>query len=140
MMHQKRGLRMLVLSMLSSSPKNGVEVMNEIEIATRGWWRPSPGSVYPVLEQLSKEGFISKREDGKYELTQKGDSQLEDWPPFGPRRRSTPRSIDDMLQEMSSYVSYFEELSASSDQASRKKIREQSDRIKALTDRMSKLA
>lgn len=128
---------MLVLSMLSSSPKNGVEIMNEIEITTRGWWRPSPGSVYPVLEQLSKEGLIKKKEDGKYELTDKGDSQLEDWPPFGPRRRH--QSLDDMLREMSSYVSYFEELSGSSDQSTRKKINEQSDKIKALTDRMLKL-
>jgi DNA-binding PadR family transcriptional regulator len=139
MMHQKRGLRMLVLSMLSSSPKNGVEIMNEIEITTRGWWRPSPGSVYPVLDQLSKDGLIKKRdEDGKYELTSKGESQLEDWPPFGPRR-ARPQSVEDMLQEISSYVSYFEELSSSSDQSAKKKISEQSAKIKSLIDRMSKL-
>jgi DNA-binding PadR family transcriptional regulator len=130
---------MLVLSMLSSSPKNGVEIMNEIEITTRGWWRPSPGSVYPVLDQLSKEGLIKKRDDGKYELTEKGDSQLEDWPPFGPRRRSRPQSVEDMLNEMNAYVSYFEELSTSSDLSARKKISEQSSKIKALIDRLSKL-
>jgi DNA-binding PadR family transcriptional regulator len=131
---------MLVLSMLSSSPKNGVEIMNEIEITTRGWWRPSPGSVYPVLDQLSKEGLIKKREDGKYELTEKGDSQLEDWPPFGPgRRRTRPQSVEDMIREIGAYVSYFEELSASPDQSTRKKISEQSPKIKELVERMSKL-
>jgi DNA-binding PadR family transcriptional regulator len=139
MMHQKRGLRMLVLSMLSSSPKNGVELMNEIEITTRGWWRPSPGSVYPVLDHLSKQGLIKKRDDGKYELTEKGDSELEDWPPFGSRRRPKPQSVDDMLREISSYVSYFEELKGSSDQSMKKKISEQSVKIQELIERLSKL-
>jgi DNA-binding PadR family transcriptional regulator len=132
---------MLILSMLSSSPKNGVEIMDEIEITTRGWWRPSPGSVYPVLDQLSKEGLIKKRsDDGKYELTDKGDSQLEDWPPFGPKmRRSRPQSVTDILQEISSYVSYLEELSVSSNQAERKKIKEHSDELKSLVERITKL-
>lgn len=113
--------------------------MNEIEITTRGWWRPSPGSIYPVLDQLSKEGLIKKREeDGKYELTEKGTSQVEEWPPFGPRR-SRPQSIDEMLREISSYVSYFEELSETSDQTTRKKLKDQSARIKDLIERLSKL-
>jgi DNA-binding PadR family transcriptional regulator len=130
---------MLILSMLSSSPRNGVEIMDEIEITTHGWWRPSPGSVYPVLEQLSKESLIKKREDGKYELTQKGDSEIGEWPTFGPRR-SRPQSIEDMLREINSYVSYFEELKASSDPLGKKKIAEQSEKIRGLIDRMSRLA
>ena len=63
MMHRKRGLRMLIISMLSSSPKNGVEIMNEIEAATRGWWRPSPGTIYPLLGRLENEGLIKKVEE-----------------------------------------------------------------------------
>jgi DNA-binding PadR family transcriptional regulator len=132
MMHGKRGLRMLILSMLSTSPMNGVEIMNEIESATRGRWRPSPGSVYPALDQLVKEGMVKKRDDGKYELTSKADTQLE-WP-FGPPRRET-QSIEDMLTEIDSYVSYFEELKASGGSD----IGKYSDRIKTLIDRMSKL-
>ncbi len=134
---------MLILSMISASPKNGVEIMDEIEITTQGWWRPSPGSVYPVLEQLSSEGLVQKREDGKYELTQKGDGELQDWPPFGPRRKrsTTPQSVEDMLSEMSSYVSYFEELQSSSDTSQNKKrLRDNSKQIRALAERMSKLA
>ena len=137
MMHQRRGLRMLILSMLSNSPKNGVEIMDEIEITTRGWWRPSPGSVYPVLDQLSKDGLVKKRDDGKYELTSKGSSQLEEWPTFGARRR--PKSFEDMLQEISSYISYFEELKFSGDASSKKKLSENSQRIKTLAERMSNL-
>src|SRR5947209_18890458 len=83
MMQRRRGLRMLILSMLSTSPKNGVEIMNEIEAATRGWWRPSPGSIYPLMEQLDKEGLVKKRkDDGRYELTDKVSEQMEET--FGP--------------------------------------------------------
>jgi len=132
---------MLILSMISASPKNGVEIMDEIEITTQGWWRPSPGSVYPVLEQLSNEGLVRKRDDGKYELTQKGEGDLQDWPPFGPRRRSSPQSVEDMLGEISSFISYFEELQSSTDSSqNKKKLRDNSKQIRALAERMLKLA
>jgi DNA-binding PadR family transcriptional regulator len=137
MMHQKRGLRMLIMSMISSSPKNGVEIMNEIEIATRGWWRPSPGSVYPVLEQLASEGLIKKMEDGRYELTAKGDSEFNEWSPFAGRRRKRSLTLDDMLGEMASYISYLEEIKASDRQS--KEIVERAAKIKELRDRLGKL-
>ena len=139
MMHQKRGLRMLIMSMISSAPKNGVEIMNEIEITTRGWWRPSPGSVYPVLEQLTSEGLIKKRDDGRYELTAKGDSEFGEWGPFAGRSRKRPLTVDDMLQEMASYISYFEEIKSSSESQSKKEIAQHLDRIKELANRLSKL-
>ena len=66
---------MAVVSMLSNSPKNGVELMDDMEKMTQGWWRPSPGSVYPLLEQLTNEGLIRKREDGRYELTEKASEE-----------------------------------------------------------------
>jgi DNA-binding PadR family transcriptional regulator len=48
-----------------------MEIMDEIENMTQGWWRPSPGSVYPMLDEMVKDGLVKKREDGKYELTAK---------------------------------------------------------------------
>jgi len=107
MMHRKRGLKMAIVSMLSSAPKNGVELMDEIERMTQGWWRPSPGSVYPVLEQLVGDGMINKRGDGRYELTQKGRDEM-DWT-FGPGFRR-PRTPDDMMSELGGFASYLEEL------------------------------
>ena len=109
-MHRKRGLRMWILSMLAASPKNGVEIMREIESATQGWWRPSPGSVYPVLEQLTKDGLVHKMDDGRYELTSKASDEMA-WPfAMGPTK---PQTVDEMLSEMTSYVSYFEEMAKS---------------------------
>ncbi|MDE1820829.1 MAG: PadR family transcriptional regulator [Euryarchaeota archaeon] len=110
-MHHKRGLRMFVLNILSSAPHNGVEIMDEIESATRGWWRPSPGSIYPVLEQLSQEGLVHKLNDGRYELTKKAREEVD--VPFGPWARR-PQSLEEIVQEIGSYVSYLEDLSRSS--------------------------
>lgn len=59
-MRKRRGLRMWVLTLLERSPRNGAEIMDEMEMMTKGWWRPSPGSVYPLLESLVQEGFIKR--------------------------------------------------------------------------------
>ncbi len=131
--HQRRrGLRTWIIMMIRHSPRNGAEIMNEIETMTQGWWRPSPGSVYPVLDDLAKEGLITKREDGKYELTSKGKESIE-WP-FGVPTRH-PQNIEDMLNEISGYISYFEDLNNSD----RAKIEPHKDKIKGIAGRLIEL-
>jgi DNA-binding PadR family transcriptional regulator len=49
--------------------------MQEIEARSGGIWRPSPGSVYPALQQLEDEGLIraEEHEGGKrFTLTDDG--------------------------------------------------------------------
>lgn len=128
-MHRKRGLRMVIVRMLAGSPKNGVELMDEIEKMTQGWWRPSPGSIYPVLEQLTGERLIKKREDGKYELTEKAQEEME-WS-FGPSFRR-PRSVEETIAEVSGFVSYVEEVSRSDP----KKIEPYLDKIGELAEKL----
>ena len=131
--HQRRrGLRTWIIMMIQRSPRNGAEIMAEIETMTQGWWRPSPGSVYPVLDDLTKEGLINKREDGRYELTGKGKESIE-WP-FGMPNRQ-PQGVEEMLNEITGYVSYFEDLIKSD----RARIEPHTDRIKRLADRLSDL-
>ncbi len=101
---------MMVISILHSSPKNGAEIMDGIESMTRGWWRPSPGSVYPLLDQLEEDKLVKKREDGRYELTPKASEDLE--VSFGPRFRK-PQSVETMMNEMHGIVSFFEDLKRS---------------------------
>ena len=134
MMHRKRGLRMAIVTMLASSPKNGVELMDEIEKMTQGWWRPSPGSVYPVLEQLTNDGMIKKRDDGKYELTDKANEELEG--SFGPSFGRKQRSVDEMFDEVSGFVSYLEDLAKTEPE----KMKERRPGLKALAERLSKMA
>lgn len=132
-MRRRRGLRMWVFSMLERSPKNGAEIMDEIELMTKGWWRPSPGSVYPLLESLVQEGLVRKRDDGKYELSQKGRDEM-GWP-FG-FHGGQPRTVEDMLKEIGGYVSYFEDLAKSD----RSRIDPYKDKIVDVVNRLSALA
>ena len=44
--------------LLAEDPRNGYQLMQEIENRTRGLWRPSPGSMYPVLQQLEDEELV----------------------------------------------------------------------------------
>src|SRR2546430_17323548 len=70
-MFRKRGLRPWVLNILRRSPKNGAEIMAEIENMSKGWCRPSPGSVYPRLEEMVQDGLIATKKDGRDDLTTK---------------------------------------------------------------------
>jgi len=109
-MHKRRGLSNIVVYLLSSGPKNGVELMDGVETITRGWWRPTPGSIYPLLEKLVEEGSIQKRVDGRYELTP--DTRNEAEASFGPWARQ-PKTVEGVTSELSSLVSYLEDLKSS---------------------------
>ncbi|MFP3214687.1 MAG: PadR family transcriptional regulator [Nitrososphaeria archaeon] len=72
-MHRGRrhlGLRTYVLFSLLESPKNGIEIAYDL-VRLLGW-RPSPGSLYPLLMSLAREGLIERTEDGKLRLTPYG--------------------------------------------------------------------
>jgi DNA-binding PadR family transcriptional regulator len=103
----RRGwLRPWVLGILRTAPKNGAEIMDQVEQMSLGW-RPSPGSVYPLLEQLSSEGLVRQRADGRYEITTRGQETISGpWELFG---RSAP-TVEGLVEEMRSNVSYLEDL------------------------------
>jgi DNA-binding PadR family transcriptional regulator len=56
----RRGdVRAALLVLLAEEPRNGYQLMQEIEQRSDGLWRPSPGSVYPALQQLEDEGLVA---------------------------------------------------------------------------------
>jgi DNA-binding PadR family transcriptional regulator len=57
-------VRAAILALLREGPRNGYQIMSEIEERSGGAWRPSPGAVYPALSQLADEGLISAEESG----------------------------------------------------------------------------
>src|ERR671936_914408 len=63
----RRGdVRAAALLLLAEEPRNGYQLMQEIEERSGGVWRPSPGSVYPALSQLEDEGLVQGEErDGR---------------------------------------------------------------------------
>ena len=80
-------LKFLVLKMISEKPMSGVEIVEEIEKQT-GSWKPSCGSIYPLLASLHKSGFtkeLPKDELGikRYNFTEEGKRFFEKQKDFG---------------------------------------------------------
>jgi DNA-binding PadR family transcriptional regulator len=76
-------LRYYVLRLLNEKPMSGSEIMSEIEKRTDGHWRPSPGSIYPLLAWLQEKGYseeLPQQEPGvkRYALSEHGKSFLEE--------------------------------------------------------------
>ena len=74
-------VRAAILVLLDEEPRNGYGIMQEIEQRSSGAWRPSPGSVYPVLSQLEDEGLVEADESGERKvvrLTDAGTAYVEE--------------------------------------------------------------
>jgi DNA-binding PadR family transcriptional regulator len=77
----KRGdVRAAALALLAEEPRNGYQIIQEIGERSGGVWRPSPGSVYPALQQLEDEALIqSETPEGgrrRYTLTEEGQAYV----------------------------------------------------------------
>ena len=75
-------LRFLVLKMLSEKPMSGAEISEQIEKQTGGCWKPSSGSIYPLLAWMHTKGFTDespKGEEGlkRYSFTVQGSKFLD---------------------------------------------------------------
>jgi DNA-binding PadR family transcriptional regulator len=78
---RKGDVRAAMLVLLAEEPRNGYGLMQEIESRSGGVWRPSPGSVYPALQQLEDEGLVRSVESGgrrQYELTDEGRAYVDE--------------------------------------------------------------
>jgi DNA-binding PadR family transcriptional regulator len=79
----RRGdVRLAIIDVLAAEPMNGYQVIQEIARRSGGEWKPSPGSVYPTLQQLQDEGLIAERGEGgsrrRFELTDEGHGYVEE--------------------------------------------------------------
>jgi DNA-binding PadR family transcriptional regulator len=75
-------LRFLVLQMLNEKSMSGAEIVEQIEKKTGGRWKPSPGSIYPLLACMLDKGFtkeIPRKEESfkRYSFTVEGSKFLE---------------------------------------------------------------
>jgi DNA-binding PadR family transcriptional regulator len=77
----RRGdVRAAILVLLGEEPRNGYQLMQAIEQRSDGLWKPSPGSIYPALQQLEDEGLVVvQSEEGRkwYVLTDDGRSHVD---------------------------------------------------------------
>lgn len=72
-------IRAAILALLAEQPMHGYQIIQELTERTGGVWRPSPGSVYPTLQQLEDEEVVRQTSEGAgkrvYELTEAGREQ-----------------------------------------------------------------
>ena len=97
----------MVMYLLSSSPKNGVELMDGVQSITRGWWRPTPGSIYPLMKEMISQGLVRKLDDGRFELTDKGRSEVGG--SSGPASEG-PLTMGEAVDQAHSALSYVQDL------------------------------
>jgi DNA-binding PadR family transcriptional regulator len=72
-------LKLTLLKLISKGPSHGYALMQDIENHTDKDWRPSPGSIYPALQELEKKGLISFESVGRqkiYRITPEGEIVL----------------------------------------------------------------
>ncbi len=98
----RRGdIRTAALLLLAEEPRNGYQIMQEIEQRSEGAWRPSPGSVYPTLQQLEDEGLIRSEELDSHKLfaiTDAGRTRLAE------RGAETPAPWEQMADDLGESV------------------------------------
>ena len=72
---RKGDLKYIMLDLLKEKSRYGYEIICSLEEYSHGFYKPSPGSVYPTLQMLEEMGHaVSKERDGKkvYEITKEG--------------------------------------------------------------------
>jgi len=137
----RRGdVRIAILALLAEEPMHGYQIIGEITERSGGAWKPSPGSVYPTLQQLEDEGLVrSEDRDGRktYELTSEGSAYVDEHHEEVVAPWDQVRTADDSLIELRD-VAF--QLGAAVMQVARAGSDEQIERAKAiLNDARSKI-
>ena len=80
----RRGdVRSAILDVLAVEPMNGYQIIQQIAERSGGAWKPSPGSVYPTVQQLEDEGLVEGHEgEGRrlLRLSEEGRRYVEEHP------------------------------------------------------------
>ena len=73
-----------MLELLNEQPRHGYDIIRALEDRFRGFYRPSPGSVYPTLQMLEDLGYVTAtQQEGKkvYSITDEGRRHLNEEQP-----------------------------------------------------------
>lgn len=72
---QKGDLKYILLDLIKDKSRHGYEIIRELEDQSQGFYKPSPGVIYPTLQMLEEMGYASSTEqEGKkvYSITKEG--------------------------------------------------------------------
>jgi DNA-binding PadR family transcriptional regulator len=99
------GLRYFILAVLNEGRATGAEIAKRIEEISNYHWKPSPGSLYLFLKEMSDNGYIEVEEgDGKkyYKITKEGREIIDSvWFPF---KNIIKRDIVAELEGLADYI------------------------------------
>ena len=95
-------IRAAILALLAEEPMHGYQIIQVISERSGGNWTPSPGSVYPTLQQLEDEGLIepAASESGRrvFALTDAGkEAQTADTTP-APWEEAVEEADNDLVE------------------------------------------
>lgn len=84
-------LKFLVLEACAKGPTYGYEIVSIIEDITEGYWSPSYGTIYPLIQRLEEDNLVISLSDEEAEeqgletgdrkyftITEKGQEKLEE--------------------------------------------------------------
>ena len=72
---QKGNLKYVILDLIKDRPRHGYDIIRELEEQSHGFYKPSPGVIYPTLQILEEMGYAQSAEtEGKkvYSITEEG--------------------------------------------------------------------
>lgn len=121
---EKGDLKYVILDLLREKPRHGYEVIRDLEERFGGFYSPSPGAVYPTLQMLEDQEYVtSNQQDGKrvYSITEAGLA-------FLAQRQDTVEDIEGRTRER--FGSWFDE----------KEVREFAEEMRAFAHDMKDLA
>ena len=78
---ERGDLKYVILDLLQDGPRHGYDIMRALEERFHGFYSPSAGSVYPTLQLLEDQSYVtSSQQDGKrvYTITDAGRAFLRD--------------------------------------------------------------
>jgi DNA-binding PadR family transcriptional regulator len=116
---QRRGdIKYALLELLAERPRHGYELIKALEERYAGFYRPSPGSVYPTLQMLEEEGYLTSEQlEGKrvYNVTEAGHEFLrarphEEQPAGHPRHPQGGPGLHALREEVGALLATVMEL------------------------------
>ena len=109
----RRGdVRAASLALLAEEPRNGYQIIQEIAARSGGVWQPSPGSVYPALQQLEDEGLIRAEsmdggrkgftvtDEGRAYMTEHADEVTAPWEIVAGREHGSIREMRSLIGQL----------------------------------------
>jgi len=111
-------IRAVILSLLADGPSNGYGLIKTIAERTGGDWKPSPGSVYPTLQQLVDEELITSTGEGRrteFTLTEAGEAYVKEnadelaraWESSAPKRTEQELAFQQSVGKLMGVVGQF---------------------------------